>query len=62
MTNIRKVKDDHEIDLIRKSVGIAEEAFDAIRSEIKAGKPENYLAGLLVFELRSRGAATAASR
>ena len=27
MTNIRKVKDDHEIDLIRKSVAVAEEAF-----------------------------------
>ena len=56
MTNIRKVKDDNEIDLVRKSVGIAEEAFDAIRSEIKVGQSENYLAGLLVFELRSRGA------
>jgi Xaa-Pro aminopeptidase len=56
MVSIRKVKDDNEIDLIRKSVGIAEEAFDAIRSEIKEGQAENYLAGLLVFELRSRGA------
>ena len=56
MVNIRKVKDDNEIDLIRKSVGVAEEAFEAIRSEIKAGQTENYLAGLLVFELRSRGA------
>jgi Xaa-Pro aminopeptidase len=56
MVNIRKVKDDHEIDLIRKSIGIAEEAFNAIRGEIKAGLTENYLAGLLVFELRSRGA------
>jgi Xaa-Pro aminopeptidase len=56
MATIRKVKDDNEIDLIRKSVGVAEEAFDAIRSEIKEGQAENYLAGLLVFELRSRGA------
>src|SRR5688500_3649782 len=56
MTNIRKVKDDHEIDLIRKSVGVAEEAFEAIAEEIKVGQTENYLAGLLVFELRSRGA------
>src|SRR5687768_7942512 len=56
LTNIRKVKDDHEIDLIRKSVGVAEEAFEAIRDEIKVGQSENYLAGLLVFELRSRGA------
>jgi Xaa-Pro aminopeptidase len=56
MSNIRKVKDDHEIDLIRKSVAVAEEAFDAIREEIKPGQTENYLAGLLVLELRSRGA------
>src|SRR5688500_1478991 len=56
LTNVRKVKDDHEIDLIRKSVGVAEEAFEAVRSEIKAGITENHLAGLLVFELRSRGA------
>jgi Xaa-Pro aminopeptidase len=56
MTNIRKVKDDHEIDLIRKSVAVAEEAFEAIREEIKPGQTENYLAGLLVLELRSRGA------
>ena len=56
MANIRKVKDDHEIDLIRKSVAVAEEAFDAIRDEIKPGQTENYLAGLLVLELRSRGA------
>src|SRR6187431_349041 len=27
MVNIRKVKDDHEIDLVRKSAGLAEEAF-----------------------------------
>src|SRR5215212_2943577 len=56
MVNLRKVKDDHEIDLIRKSVAVAEEAFSSIRSEIKAGLTENYLAGLLIFELRSRGA------
>lgn len=56
MTNIRKVKDDNEIDLVRKSVAVAEEAFTAIRDEIKVGQTENHLAGLLVFELRARGA------
>jgi Xaa-Pro aminopeptidase len=58
MSNIRKVKDDTEVDLIRKSVGIAEEAFTAILSEIKVGLTENHLAGLLGFELRSRGASS----
>lgn len=56
MSNIRRVKDDNEIDLIRKSVGIAEEAYEAIRGAIEVGQTENYLAGQLVFELRSRGA------
>jgi Xaa-Pro aminopeptidase len=59
MTNIRKVKDDHEIDLVRKAIGVAEEAFEAIRDEIKVGLSENHLAGLLISELRSRGAQTA---
>jgi Xaa-Pro aminopeptidase len=58
MSNIRKVKDDHEIDLIRKSIALAEEAFEAIRDEIKVGQSENYLAGLLIAEMRSRGAMT----
>jgi Xaa-Pro aminopeptidase len=59
LVSIRKVKDDHEIDLIRKSVSVAEEAFNAIRAEIKVGQSENHLAGLLVFEMRSRGASDA---
>lgn len=56
MLSLRKVKDDHEIDLIRKSVALAEEAFVAIRSEIKPGQTESYIAGLIIFELRARGA------
>ncbi|HEV7301401.1 MAG TPA: Xaa-Pro peptidase family protein [Tepidisphaeraceae bacterium] len=56
LVNIRKIKDDHEVDIIRKAVGVAEEAFESFRSEIKVGQSENHLAGLLVFELRSRGA------
>lgn len=56
MLKIRMVKDDHEIDTIRQSVAVAEEAFQAIRDEIKVGQSENYLAGLLMFEMRSRGA------
>jgi Xaa-Pro aminopeptidase len=56
MLALRKVKDDHEIDLIRKAVALAEEAFRAVKSEIQPGQTENYLAGLLIMELRSRGA------
>jgi Xaa-Pro aminopeptidase len=56
MSNIRRVKDDNEVDLIRKSVAVAEEAYEAIRDSIEVGLTENYIAGQLVFELRSRGA------
>ncbi len=56
MTKIRRVKDDNEIDLIRKSVGVAEEAYDAVRGGIEVGMTENDLAGEMIFELRSRGA------
>ena len=56
MAQQRKVKDDHEVNLIRKSVALAEEAFDAVRASIEPGTTEGYLAGLLISELRSRGA------
>ncbi|MGF1633912.1 MAG: M24 family metallopeptidase [Phycisphaerae bacterium] len=56
MANIRKVKDDNEVALIRKAVAVAEEAFLALRDVIEPGVTENYLAGLLISELRSRGA------
>jgi Xaa-Pro aminopeptidase len=58
MLNLRKVKDDQEIGLIRKSIAVAEEAFEAVRDEIKVGQSENHLAGRLISELRSRGAET----
>ncbi|HET6251590.1 MAG TPA: Xaa-Pro peptidase family protein [Tepidisphaeraceae bacterium] len=56
LVNIRKVKDDNEIDLVRKSIDIAQQAFEAIRPEIQPGQTENWLAGQLIAELRSRGA------
>jgi Xaa-Pro aminopeptidase len=60
LANIRKVKDDHEVDLIRRSVQVAEEAFEAVRGEIRPGRlTENDLAGRLILEVRSRGASDA---
>jgi Xaa-Pro aminopeptidase len=56
MVNLRKVKDDLEIGIIRKAVTIAEEAYLALRREIKPGQTESYIAGLLSFEMRCRGA------
>ena len=52
----RKVKDDHEINLIRKSVAVAEEAFDVVRQHLEPGTSEGYLVGMLIGELRGRGA------
>lgn len=56
LLNLRKVKDDHEINLIRKSADVAEEALNAVRGEIQAGQTEGYLAGLLIMEMKARGA------
>ena len=56
LVNIRRIKDDTEVDLVRKSVALAQEAFEAIRGEIKVGLCENHIAGMLISELRSRGA------
>lgn len=59
MLTLRKVKDDQEIALIRRSVATAEEAYNAFRGEIKVGQTEAYLAALLDFEMRCRGASSA---
>ena len=56
MVNLRKVKDNHEIQIIRQSIEIAESAYKAIRRQLKIGQTENQLAGRLIFEMRSRGA------
>jgi Xaa-Pro aminopeptidase len=56
MLNHRKVKDDHEIKLIRKAADVAEEALTSVRESMKPGETEGYLAGLLIMEMKARGA------
>jgi Xaa-Pro aminopeptidase len=56
LVNIRQVKDGHEISIIRQAVKVAEESYEALRKQIKIGQSENFLAGMLVFEMRQRGA------
>jgi Xaa-Pro aminopeptidase len=56
LVNVRKVKDAKEVAIIEKAVEIAEQAYLALRAQIKPGLSENYLAGLLNFEMRTRGA------
>ena len=56
LVNLRKVKDSHEVQIIRDSIAIAEAAYKTIRRQLKIGQTENELAGRLIFEMRSRGA------
>lgn len=53
----RAIKDDHEVALLRKAVRIQEQAFEALKRQIKPGLTESHVAGLLEFEMRQRGAA-----
>lgn len=59
MVNVRKVKDDVEIGIIREAVRVAQEALLSVRHELHPGRSENYVAGLLTFEMRRRGASDA---
>lgn len=59
LVNLRKLKDELEIGLIRESIGVAQEAFKALRPHLKPGKTETELAGILIMELRRRGASDA---
>jgi Xaa-Pro aminopeptidase len=54
MVNIRKIKDEVEIDIIRKAVAIAQDAYLAVRKQLKVGQTENYLAGLMVIDWGAR--------
>jgi Xaa-Pro aminopeptidase len=56
LVEIRQIKDLRELGIIRQAVRVAEDAFRALRRQIRVGQDENFLAGLLVFEMRSRGA------
>lgn len=54
--NLRKIKDQHEISIIRDAVEAAERAFGAVRAKVRPGMTENYVAALLTMEMRARGA------
>lgn len=56
MVNVRAIKDDVEIGIIREAVRVAQEALLSVRHELHPGRTENYIAGLLTFEMRKRGA------
>ena len=54
--NIRLIKDDHEIDLIRKACDISSEAHIAAMKAVKEGDSEQNIEGLYIHEFSKRGA------
>ena len=54
--NIRLIKDDHEIDLIRKACDISAEAHIAAMKAVKEGDSEQNIEGLYIHEFLKRGA------
>jgi Xaa-Pro aminopeptidase len=59
LVNLRKTKDQREIGLIRQSITVAQDALMALRPALVPGKTESELAGILIMELRRRGASDA---
>lgn len=56
---VREVKDGGEVKAIRHAIEVAESAFLAVASHVRAGVTEARLAGELILEMRSLGAADA---
>ncbi len=59
LVQLRNIKDPHEIAIIEQAIVIAERSFEALKAHLKAGQTENEIAGLLVYEMRRRGASNA---
>lgn len=54
--NVRKTKDGHEIDAIRRAVRCAEEAYKLVRADLRVGMSESDIAGRMEYEMRRHGA------
>jgi Xaa-Pro aminopeptidase len=52
----RSIKDSHEVAIIEEAIRISEGGFLAMKGQLRAGMTENEIAGLLVYEMRKRGA------
>lgn len=55
LDSIRMIKDEHEIELIKKAVAISDEAFSRIIKTIKAGMTEKEVAAELEYQMRLLG-------
>ncbi|QOJ01812.1 MAG: M24 family metallopeptidase [Phycisphaeraceae bacterium] len=58
--DLRRVKDDHEVALIRKAIKIQEAALTAALPSIKPGQTESAIASRLDAEMKARGASATA--
>lgn len=56
ISTLRRAKHGAEMAAIRKAVHIAQDAFNAVRREIRPGVTEAHIAARLSFEMKSRGA------
>lgn len=56
LNNLRKIKENYEIDIIKKSVEIAENALSEVIKEIKPGVTEKYIADRLEYLMKLNGA------
>jgi len=56
VVNLRHIKDAEEIAITERAIVIAEEAFEAMKRQLKLGMTESDMAGLLGYEMRKRGA------
>ncbi len=59
LVELRNIKDQHEIALLEQAVTIAEHSFEALKVHLKTGQTESEIAGLLIYEMRRRGASNA---
>jgi len=57
VSQMRIIKDEHEVGLIRKAVKIGQEALEAILPRIKVGLTELEVAAMLEAEMKTRGSA-----
>lgn len=60
LSTLRAVKDEVEIQIIRKAVKCQQEALRATLADLRAGQSESQIAARLEFEMKQRGASDAA--
>lgn len=59
MTNVRKVKDTHELDALRRAITAAQDGYAIVRRDLRVGQTEQETAGRLEYEMRRLGASGA---